>query len=699
MSNIDIQYPLWFILLCLACGLGLAFLLYFRNQGLRERNSAAVFGLGVLRFLSGSLLALLLLSPVLKNRNEEIKKPIIAFAVDRSASIASETDSMALVRFNDDLAQVIEDVSEPYDVRVYSFGSEIREAEETDFSDQSSNLSSVLEYISDLYGDQNLGAVVMATDGIYNEGKDPAYADVAFAAPIYTVALGDTTPDKDLSIRQVYSNNIAYLGDESAVQIDVSAYNCKGQNASITVSRIADGKATLVERKPLRIREEDYFETFEFALPQEQVGLQRYRVVVTNLEGEKTLRNNRKDFFIDVIDARQKILVLFDHVHPDVGAIKQSLETNKNYQVETYRLGKFDKTVEEYDLVILHQLPGRRTPVNLILDKLNALKKPRIFVLGQNYNERLFNGSQDLVSIKSKGSNFNNVQALVNGGFSLFTLPEDLENKLGQFAPVEAPFADYQINPSAEVLLSQRIGNVNTDFPLLLFKEEAGIKIAVFCAEGLWRWKLYDFLQHENNYLFNELLSKTVQFISVKEDKRKFRVYQSDNLLDENEDALFEAELYNQSYELINEPDVTINISNSSNESFEFSFSRKNKGYALNAGRFPSDDYRWQAVCSHEGERYTSSGQFGVQAIEKESYATVADHNLLSRLAEGSNGRMIYPADISQLSQELIESQVIKPVYYEVIKTRSAIHLKWIFAVIATLLMLEWLFRRLIGTY
>ncbi len=38
----------------------------------------------------------------------------------------------------------------------------------------------------------NLGAVVLAGDGIYNQGVEPLFAASGLSVPIYTIALGDT---------------------------------------------------------------------------------------------------------------------------------------------------------------------------------------------------------------------------------------------------------------------------------------------------------------------------------------------------------------------------------------------------------------------------------------------------------------------------------------------------------------------------
>jgi hypothetical protein len=467
----------------------------------------------------------------------------------------------------------------------------------------------------------------------------------------------------------------------------------------LNVYRIAGDKNTLLESVPFNITSDDFFQTLELAIPQDFSGLQRYRAVLTSISGEKTLVNNRKDFYIDVIDARQKILVLAASPHPDIAAVKSSLEKNKNYEIETSLINVFQGKVEDYDFIILHQLPSRGIDAINILRDINVRKIPKMMIVGQQTNLAALNQFQSLVSIKPKAGSLNEVQAFPNAAFSFYNTSDVLKQNIVGFPPMDAPFGDYTVSAGVEVLLYQRIGKIDTEFPLLAVGEEAGTKSAIWCAEGLWRWKFYDFKENGSNDLFDELLGKTVQYVSIKDDKRKFRVFQAKNLLSENEDALFDAELYNQSYQLVNESEVEMTIYNSKREMFNFGFSRKDAGYVLDAGRLPVDDYTWTATTQLEGEKYDANGQFSVQAIEKESYITVADHDLLAQLATQTGGALIYPNQVSQLAQTLTENNKLKPLYYRVLQTRNAIHLKWIFILLAGLLVLEWALRRYLGTY
>ncbi|MEL6945701.1 MAG: hypothetical protein AAFO82_23850, partial [Bacteroidota bacterium] len=232
MNNISFQYPTWYLFLCIALGIVFALALYFRDRRFRDQSQQLNWGLGILRGILVSFLSMLLLSPLLKSLITETQKPVVVIAQDVSESIAAEMSAEEMNTYKRNLRQLSADLGQEYDLVEYSFGEEVREGLDTAFQDKQSNLSEVLTTIYDLYGGQNLGAVVLASDGIYNEGSNPIYTGTKLNAPIYTIALGDTVAKRDLVVKRAFHNKIAYLGDRFAVQIDVSAQNCTGQNTN-----------------------------------------------------------------------------------------------------------------------------------------------------------------------------------------------------------------------------------------------------------------------------------------------------------------------------------------------------------------------------------------------------------------------------------------------------------------------------------
>ncbi len=700
MENISFQYPSWYILFCVLLGLAYAVGLYFRSKAFREQSDRLNWGLGILRFLAVTFIAILLLSPLLKSIVREVKKPVVVLAQDQSESIMADMTDEQKAQYQQSFQQLSADLAANYELKEYAFGSEVREGIDFNSDDKVTNISELLKHLYDLYSNQNLGAVVVATDGIYNEGSNPIYAGTKLAAPIYTIALGDTTAKRDLILKRVFHNKIAYLGDKFTIQIDVTAHNCSGSNTFLNISKIENGNTNRLQQIPLSIDKDDFFTTKEVVLDADKSGVQRYNISLTQVSGEITPANNSKDIFVDVLDARQKILILANSPHPDITAIKQSIGANKNYELTIAYINDLTVNVAAFDFAILHQLPSKRYNASGVLKTLSDRKIPTLFIAGTQTDFPTFTRAQPLVNITADQRNTNDIQATFAKDFSLFTLDDRLVETLPKFAPLLAPFGDFKENPNADVLLFQRIGKIDTKYPLLLFGEQNNTKIGVLCAEGIWKWRLFDYLQHKNHEIFDLLLSKTIQYLTLKEDKRKFRVSLDKNIFNENEPIFFDAELYNESYELINDPDVTLTITNEKGDDFQFTFNKTNsRSYTLNAGYFPVGNYTFNAEVMSSGQQLTYNGQFSVQPIQLEIYETTADHRLLRLLSEKYGGEMIYPAQLSSIAEKITQKGTVLPVIYETTKTRSVINLKWIFFLLMGLLTLEWFLRRYFGTY
>jgi len=699
MLDLSFQYPAWFLLLCVLLGLGYALLLYYRDTTFREQAPSLHRWLGLLRFLTVTILSALLLSPLLKSLLTETKKPVIVLAQDQSESTVADLQGAALETYKQNWQALREGLNENYEVHELSFGDYVREGVDFNFTDKVTNLSELLKGVYDLYGGQNLGAVVIASDGIYNEGSNPAYVDVAIAAPVYTVALGDTTPKKDLLVKRVFHNKIAYLGDKFTIQIDVAATNCAGQQTVLNVGQVVDNQVRNLQSIPVNIAGNDFFVTKEVQIEADKPGVAQYLITVAGLPGEASTVNNRKEIFVDVLDARQKILLLANSPHPDLTAIKTTLEINKNYQVSIAYINDPGLDVTKSDFIILHNLPAVSNDISGLLNTLNDKKIPRLFIAGMQTGYTALGKAQGLVNMQSDGRQSDDVQGKVSPRFAAFSLNQRIVDELPKFNPATSAFGNFSATPQAQVLLYKRIGKVDTDQPLLVVGEVNGIKTGLFLAEGLWRWRLFDYLQHQNHEIFDELLGKTVQYLSLKEDKRKFRINLDKTILNENEAVTFGAELYNDNYELTNDPDVAMSIRDRDGKEYTYTFNKTGKAYTLNAGILPVGTYTYKATTNFNGQSLNYEGRFNVQPIQLELFETTANHSVLRQLSAKFGGETVFPAQLASIAEKIKNNQTVKPVIYQTTKTNPLINLKWIFALLATLLAAEWFLRRYFGSY
>ncbi|MGB0918178.1 MAG: hypothetical protein ACPGU4_11350, partial [Flavobacteriales bacterium] len=680
-------------------GVAYALGMYFREKRTAEMLVWMVRGLAAVRGTVIFILVVLLIGPLIKSTTKRTEKPIVVIAQDNSSSIPLNSDSAFYkTEYLADLAKLRSSLSADYEVKSYVFGSAVNESDPDnyrgDFLDGRTDMSDLFEELDNVYANRNVGAVILASDGLYNRGRDPIYSPLHLNAPIYSVALGDTSIKRDVILKKVDHNRYAYLGNEFPVDITIEAE--KFQDKSVTVQ--LSGENGILWEKRININSNSFRKVLSAKLKAEAPGLNRIRASVSVLNGELSRSNNTQDFFVEVLDGRQKVLILAANPHPDIAAVKRSISGNDNYEVDAFVIGEKEFNTDQYDLIILHQLPQAGGRGRTEMDKVRASTVPVFCIVGGKTDLRWFNDMNFGLQIKAARQSKNQVLPVFAKGFSLFTLDENVRRMLQRYPPLNAPFGEYSANGSAQTLFNQRIGNVETENPLLLFNDNSGRKSGVLVGDGIWRWRIRDFEENGSHEIFDGMLSKVVQFLALKTDKSLFRV-NTKNRYHEDEAVVFNAELYNETYEPINEPEVDLTITDEEGKVYDYKFNRTDNAYRLNTGSFKEGNYRYKAQVSNGAKVSESKGQFMVAALKLETTRTTADHGLMHKLANGSGGELFYPRELEKLAEAIKSRDDIRNVVYEQTWFKEAIHLKWLFFIILAFLSLEWFVRKRNGAY
>ena len=688
-GEIILTQPSAYLLLCGLGAVAVAALLYYRTP---EWPAGPRLGMAVLRGLAIGLLAFLLLGPLLRRVTTRTQRPTVLIAEDVSASAKPETDALRPA-----LDGFAERLSDQFNVARVRIGARVRDGSGADdaadtLADAATDLSEVFTYARQQYPPELLAGVIVATDGIYNRGADPGYAAAELLNPTYALPLGDTTAQRDLAIREVLYNRIAYLGDDLEIQVDVLATGLSGSGATV---RLSGGGADGTQR--VRFERERALQTVTFTVSPRTAGVQRYRIAVPAAGGERNTANNTREILVDVLDARQRILLLAEAPHPDVSALRQALDANENYETTYAKLSEFDGNLADVDLVVFHGVGRSSERAAAVLRQLDGRGVGRWFLTGAKpLAEGL--GLQGLFSLAAKPST-NVVTPELNPGFRLFSIGEAWADRLRGFPPVEAPFGEYGPLVGGETMLRQRIGRVETDYPLLAMGEVAGHKTGVFAGEGLWRWRLAEYQTSGTHEAFDGMVLATVQYLALRDDKRPFRVTPSERVYTTNDDVRLQGELYNASFQLVNEPDVAVRLTEAGGASYDYVMDKVGSAYQLRAGRLPAGDYSYRASTDFAGEAYRATGTFSIQRVDLERDVTTADWDVLRRMSEARGGRLIEEASLGALAEELIASSTAKPVLYQQVRTRPLIDWKWLLGIVLVLLAAEWYWRRRLGGY
>lgn len=691
MQKLITEIPLIWGVVWLVISLLLSLWYYRKKDWLSEISLPLRALLTFLRFAALSILGVLLLGVMYASKENRVEQPILINVIDNSASMLNYKDSLEVAanikRYQ---AALAEEFGGNYEILNF-VGNQLQDGDSLSFTGEKSDLSAYFEDLHDRYYQRNIGGIIFYSDGNYNAGINPLYsAEKIKLTPIFTVGVGDTIEKTDQLIREVNVNDIAFLNNQFQVKVNVEAQKLKGREVELAIFK---NNKKLAQEKFTYTSDEAQSKQVDFVLNADALGYQNYKVELSFLNEEFNKQNNSFDFYVEVIDGRNKVLLTAAAPHPDLGALKNALADNDNLQTDAVLMDKVESPLTNYDLIVVHD-PGA-----LNTDQLQAVmatQKPVLFILGSKTNDNVIENLP--IGLSTRLSNqLDDVQGAVNKNFKRFEIEGELSKAISNFPPLQVKYGQMNLANTSDVAIYQSLGNVQTQKPLLSFSESNGVKFAMLAGEGIWRWRIADFAQHQNDNHFNTLVDKLVQYLVLKKDASNLRVKlpKRGTTLDE---IIMNAEFYNDNLEQITTPDLQLLLQKGEEENV-YDFAKTASNYQLNLGKLPAGKYDWKVYTKFNGRNYEKTGVLVVNAVIKEDLETKANHEVLKQMALQSKGAFFQLNEQSALIENLRNRGDITPITYSSSKYKDLIDFLILFAVVVVLLTLEWFLRRYNGAY
>lgn len=693
LSGFELMNDPWIIIASLFAGALYAVVFYTRKAPWGKNFNGL---LAVLRFLLVSIIVFLLLSPFIKFIKNVYEKPVVVFAIDNSQSLAYNTSSDSLKQFLGNIKKYAGDLNDHgMNTEMYTLDGKVPagDLENTRFHKPATNLSGMLDNIVKTYENRNLTDIVLLSDGIYNQGTSPDYKQ--YNVNIHTVGMGDTTEKKDVAINNLYYNKIANIDNKFPIVAEIKNTGFKGKTTQVLLKK--DGET--LQRKPLKFTEKKGLNEVKFMSSAAKKGMVHYTVEVIPFGNEFSEKNNTADAYIDIIDSKNKVLLVAPAPHPDIKAIRKAVTNKKNQEFQVYIPGMHEYEKDKYDLVIFHQVPNKKGIGHDILTKFMEKNSAVFFVTGMQTDFNRLNNILSDVKVMQKGQQTDQVTALFNNDFSKYQFRRSWQEKLNQYPPVRVPFGDFDMSENVEIAISQTVGNINTEKPLLVYAINDKQKKGCFFGDGLWKWRMHEYSETRNTEAFDALISKTVQLLSKKEDKRRFRFDPESNEYYTNETVSFITEIYNEIYEKTYGNKVNLKLKNQETDkvyNYSFTYNQSNESFEVNG--LPQGIYQYTASTSLDGELKKASGTITIKALQLEYLSATADHQLLRKLSENTAGKFYNADNTGKIKNRFINDKP-KQIIRSQEEITEIINLRWIFFILLGLISLEWFFRKYLGGY
>ena len=649
----------------------------------KAKNRSKVYSfLAFLRFLTFFSILLLLINPKYNKVTYYNEKPNLIVALDNSESVAYLGQEEKANALFETLKSNVE-LNDQFNLEFYTFGKDLNPSDSITFKEKQSNIAKVFKKLSEV-NYNSISPTILITDGNQTYGNDYQFMGKQFKQPVFPVILGDTTKFADLKIEQLNVNKYAYLKNKFPVEIIV-VYNGK---ASISTQLKITTDNSILNSQTLNFNSSKTSQVIQVVLPANTIGVNSYKAELVPLENEKNTINNIKNFAVEVIDQKTNVAIISDVMHPDLGSLKKSIESNEQRSASILSPVEYVDKSNDFQLIILYQ-PNNK--FKLVFQEIERLNQNAFVILGTKTDWQFLNSVQkNFVQEITRQEEY--FQPILNQNYSEFII-DDLS--FDDFPPLQTEFGKTTFNIPINTILYKSINGIQIDETLLATFDINSNRGAILNGEGIWRWRAQSFLDENSFNTFDNFIGKLVQYLSTNQIKSRLNLnYES--FYNGNDDVKITAQFFNKNYEFDSNASLSITLTNKDNiVSSSQPFILKNTNYEVDLSGLEPGEYNF--TVSAANENISKSGALQILDYNVEQQFLNPDVTKLQQLATNSNGKSYFIDNINEITTNLINDARFATIQKSNKNVVPLIDWKFLLAIIALSLALEWFIRKYNG--
>jgi hypothetical protein len=642
---------------------------------------------------------------------------LLAVLIDSSASIGMQSDPEA---GRETVRQAVRDALalEPgLDVRLYSFGAELRDLENGDLTPDSilfdsprTDIAAALSDVSRRHADDNFQGLVLISDGRFNTGRNPVFVAERFPVPIYSATVGDTIPQADLRITRLTTNEITYVGNELPVEVSLTSDGLEGRTVFIDLLE----EEQVVQRQRIVTPPDGVESTVVLSLQLNSPGVRRLRARVTTLPEEVTGQNNVKDVRIRVLESRRNIFVLAASPGPDLSALLQVLRAEEDLDVtvrtqkqrQLFYEGPMPADLTVFDALILLGYPGSDASIRDIGAVAEALEEGHsaLYLLSKSSDLELMGDRLGpilgFVPEQLRRGTFEASPVLTSEGrrHPIIANPERSQQAWQRLPPLVVTETRWRITPDVRTLATYAVRGIALSDPLLMVRERGDLRTVSFLGSGFWRWANVpdDLDGHRDEW--RRVVLRSIRWLSSRRDDRLVRVTPVQPIFAGSESVRLSGQVYDESLDPVSNAVVEVLVSGPGDVELRATMRQVNPGlYETDLGPLPEGSYGVQAAASREGTRIGGdAGSFEVGSLGLESREPTADVALMRQVAVRTGGMHASGANFGTILDALRTAQMAPRVLEESEEMELWRH-PALLGLVLLLLTTEWFLRKRSG--
>jgi hypothetical protein len=663
--------------------------------------------LTLLRSLALILLLFIFFEPVLTLIKKQILTPSNYIFIDNSKSISIKDGTDRISNLSS-VTEKLNSASINGEKYFYSFASDVHSINndsliKLNFSESSTDFSKIFSNINQI--ENNIASITIISDGVITQGSTPIYSAEKIGVPVFTVGIGDSSKKNDIEIKNVINNEFIYSETPTTILATILNKGFAGKTTQISLYE----NSQLVEQKSVTL-DQSGVNSVSFDYTPKQSGENKLSILINSIQGESNSLNNQKVFYVNVLSNKINVLLIAGSPSSDLTFIKNALTSDNNLSVNTLTqitLGNFlevnaNAKLDSADIIYLLGFPTNSTSedfLNSLANKLENKSTPFFLLLSGDVDIRKLNKINNFlpVSVSLIDKNYLSVQPDIQiAEIDNPIVQNNSGSEWNNLPPINQPIVTLSVKPESKVISKVKINNQPRNNPLVVSRNFGSKRSVVLIGKDIWKWKLQT--ANKNLNLFDNFIISSTRWLNAPDDQKKVRIKTSKKIYSSGEVVEFSAQVYDESFNPVNEAEVKVKITVQI-EKEEIVLNSIGAGlYEGTVSLNKNGDYNFSGSALLNNKSLGSdNGSFNIGDIDIEMTDTRMNFEFLNQLSNQTNGSFFLPTEINSLITKL--NEINKTATKEKLST-SEIRLwsdEWLLIIVILLFALEWFLRKRSG--
>jgi len=710
--------------------------LYWNFKWMERRKGLFLF----LRLSIYLLLIFLLLEPVRTVEEKPSEEPSVALLIDNSTSMGVKDPISRFSMVKEFLkGSLVRKLKEKYNLLLFTFGSTFKPTMVEDILQsipqaESTDIGQALDGLDEELRGQRLAGILLVTDGAHNVGGDPRLVAKRITAPIFSIGVGDPRKFKDLQISEVQVSDFVFKNTPSDIGVKIRSYGFEGKEITVILKE----ESEILQTKKVRMPE-DGKETFlSLNFTPRSIGSFNYTVSIPSYNGEISFANNRKDFILQVLRDKIRILYICGQPSWEYKFLRMALNSDPGIELVSFVILRnpenvslvsesqlslipfpvteiFGKEMFNFDLLIFENFTYTR--FGIPKEYLDNIRK---FVTEKGGSFLMIGGDNSFARGGYKGTPVEEIlpvemedvrEDIIDGKFKMLTKEAthpilNLSDDPGENNQIWAEMPELDgcnrlLKPKAEAIVlgvHPLIKNAYGNLVILAAWEKGKGRVMSMASNTTWRWSFQARGRGSIGSHYERFWHQAVHWLVKSPQLKLVRLSTDKKTYAKGEEILLTTRVFNRYYRPSEDARVYIELVDPSGKRIDLGTALPKKGpgeYRTNYLAEVEGNYTFTAT-AWEGSRVlgrdSASCKVTIPSLELEN--AQLNEPLLRELSDLTGGRYFHINTIESEKIILPEVRETTPVVKRVVAVWNN---PYIFLFILILLSIEWYIRRRSG--